>query len=197
MSRNSQTLVDQPPARSGWIHRVKHDGYRTLLVVERGKDRAYTRNGFDWTDRYPGIVQAAADLKCRSAILDGEVMVQDEHGTSDFDALMSAKGGPFARPRRFGTQNRLWLGGHKWPEKELRSLLENRLLRVWRVVVWSQRQSRRLPFSVAYGGLVMRTSCPCFGIPSYTLAALGAVGLFGTWFLLSALGMKVTLLPNP
>jgi DNA ligase D-like protein (predicted ligase) len=69
---------------------VKHDGYRTLLVVERCKARAYTRNGFDWSERYPGLVQAAADLKCRSAILDGEVIVQDEHGVSDFDALMSA-----------------------------------------------------------------------------------------------------------
>ena len=84
------TVVDQPPTRSGWIHEVKHDGYRTLLVVERGKARAYTRNGFDWTDRYPGIVQAAADLKCRSAILDGDAIVQDENGVSDFDALMSA-----------------------------------------------------------------------------------------------------------
>ena len=51
------TLVEQPPLRSGWIHEVKHDGYRTLLVVERRKARAYTRNGFDWSDRYPGIVQ--------------------------------------------------------------------------------------------------------------------------------------------
>ena len=46
--------------RGGWIHEVKHDGYRTLLVVERGKAHAYARNGFDWTDRYTGIVGAAA-----------------------------------------------------------------------------------------------------------------------------------------
>ena len=84
------TAVDHPPPRAGWIHEVKHDGYRTLLVIERRKARAYTRNGFDWTDRYPGITKAAAKLDCRSAIIDGEVIVQDERGGSDFEALKSA-----------------------------------------------------------------------------------------------------------
>jgi bifunctional non-homologous end joining protein LigD len=53
------TSIDQPPQGSNWIHEVKHDGYRTLLVIERGKARAYTRNGFDWTERYPCIVSEA------------------------------------------------------------------------------------------------------------------------------------------
>src|SRR6185503_5236231 len=82
--------VDHPPPRAGWIHEVKHGGYRTLLIIERRKARAYTRNGFDWTDRYPGIIKAATKLHCRSAIIDGEVIVQDERGISDFDALRSA-----------------------------------------------------------------------------------------------------------
>jgi bifunctional non-homologous end joining protein LigD len=72
------TSVDHPPPRAGWIHEVKHDGYRTLIIIEHGKARAYTRNGFDWTERYPGITKAAARLECRSAIIDGEVIVQDE-----------------------------------------------------------------------------------------------------------------------
>ncbi len=68
--------LTSPPEGAQWIHEVKHDGYRTLLAVQRGSVVAYTRNGFDWTDRYPRIVQAAAKLHCRSAILDGEVIVQ-------------------------------------------------------------------------------------------------------------------------
>ena len=52
--------------------------------------RAFTRNGFDWSDRYPGIIAAAGQLRCRTAILDGEVIVQDEQGRSDFEALKSA-----------------------------------------------------------------------------------------------------------
>ena len=49
-----------------------------------------TRNGHDWSDRYPSIVRAAANLRCQSAIIDGEAIVQDEHGVSDFEALSSA-----------------------------------------------------------------------------------------------------------
>jgi ATP-dependent DNA ligase len=59
-------------------------------LVDRGDARAFTRNGFDWSDRYPGIVSSAAKLKVRSAILDGEVIVQDARGVSDFEALKSA-----------------------------------------------------------------------------------------------------------
>ena len=84
------TSVDRPPPRAGWIHEVKHDGYRTLLIIERRKARGYTRNGFDWTEHYSGITKAAAKFDCRSAIIDGEVIVQNEHGGADFEALKSA-----------------------------------------------------------------------------------------------------------
>jgi bifunctional non-homologous end joining protein LigD len=84
------TPIDHPPTGSDWIHEVKHDGYRTLLVIERCKARAYTRNGFEWSERYPGIVSAAAKLGCRAAILHGEVIVKDDRGVSDFESLRSA-----------------------------------------------------------------------------------------------------------
>ena len=84
------SLTNQPPEGDGWIHEVKHDGYRTILLIEHGKARAFTRNGFDWSYRYPGIIAAAAGVHCRTAILDGEVIVQDERGVSDFDSLRFA-----------------------------------------------------------------------------------------------------------
>jgi ATP-dependent DNA ligase len=56
------SLTDQPPEGSSWIHEVKHDGYRTLLLVERGAARAHTRNGHNWSDRYPGIIAVARKL---------------------------------------------------------------------------------------------------------------------------------------
>jgi DNA ligase D-like protein (predicted ligase) len=71
---------------------VKHDGFRTMLVIDRQRVQAFTRNGFDWTDRYRGIVAAAGALPCRTAILDGEVIVQDKRGASDFEALQAALG---------------------------------------------------------------------------------------------------------
>ena len=59
-------------------------------MIEGGTARVYTRNGYDWSDRYPGIVRAASNLRCRSAIIDGEAIVQDGNGASDFDALPAA-----------------------------------------------------------------------------------------------------------
>lgn len=84
------TLLDAPPEGAAWLHEVKHDGFRTIIIIERGQVPAYTRNGFDWTDRYKHIAGAVAALPCRAAILDGEVVVQDKHGASDFEALQAA-----------------------------------------------------------------------------------------------------------
>jgi bifunctional non-homologous end joining protein LigD len=82
--------VDQPPEGKHWIHEIKHDGYRSEVVIERGQARVFSRNGYDWSDRYPGIVRASASLRCQSAILDGEAIVQNGDGASDFEALQSA-----------------------------------------------------------------------------------------------------------
>jgi bifunctional non-homologous end joining protein LigD len=82
--------VDQPPEGKHWIHEIKHDGYRSQVVIERGQVRVFSRNGHDWSDRYPGIFRAASRLHCKPAIIDGEAVVQDENGVSNFEALGSA-----------------------------------------------------------------------------------------------------------
>src|SRR6478609_1292757 len=82
--------VEKPPEGKHWIHEIKHDGYRSQVVIERGQVRVFSRNGHDWSDRYPSIVRAAASLRCKSAIIDGEAIVQDGDGASDFEALSSA-----------------------------------------------------------------------------------------------------------
>nr|WP_246352614.1 RNA ligase family protein [Sphingomonas xinjiangensis] len=84
------TLVDAPPEGDGWIHEVKYDGYRTQLVIDGGEVRAYTRNGHDRTKDYRLIVEAASGLSCRRAIIDGEIVLQDQHGRCDFTGLRSA-----------------------------------------------------------------------------------------------------------
>ncbi len=84
------TLVSEPPTGDGWLHEIKHDGYRTLIVIDDGRVCAYTRNGHDWSDRYSRVVACAAQLQCWSAIIDGEMIVQDERGLSDFLALRHA-----------------------------------------------------------------------------------------------------------
>jgi DNA ligase D-like protein (predicted ligase) len=84
------TLVAEPPTGDGWIHEIKHDGFRTLIIIDQGKVRAYSRHGRDWTGPYRRVVEVCAKLRCGAAILDGEIIVQDETGRSDFEALRSA-----------------------------------------------------------------------------------------------------------
>jgi bifunctional non-homologous end joining protein LigD len=83
-------LSAEPPTGSGWIHEIKHDGFRTLISVS-GKDRrAFTRSGLDWSDKYHRVIDACRKLRCRSALIDGEIIVQDAKGVSDFGALRQA-----------------------------------------------------------------------------------------------------------
>jgi bifunctional non-homologous end joining protein LigD len=82
--------VLEPPSGEGWIHEIKYDGYRTLIVIDRGQVRAFTRNGNDWTRAYRRVVDACGKLACETALIDGEMVVQDEHGITDFYALRSA-----------------------------------------------------------------------------------------------------------
>ena len=84
------TAVSEPPEGDDWIHEVKFDGYRTQLVIDKGKVTAFSRRGLDWSDRYPGVIAAAKDLPVKSAILDGETVIMDKDGVSDFSALIKA-----------------------------------------------------------------------------------------------------------
>lgn len=83
------SLTRHPPEGGEWIHEIKHDGYRTQVIIEGDDARAFTRNGHDWSEKYEPIVGAALGLPCRSAIIDGEVVVLDEQGRSDFRAMRS------------------------------------------------------------------------------------------------------------
>jgi ATP-dependent DNA ligase len=61
----------RPPSGPGWIHEIKHDGYRLLVRREGSRVRLFTRGGYDWTDRFPAIVEAASTIKARSFLIDG------------------------------------------------------------------------------------------------------------------------------
>lgn len=87
------TLAHEVPQGEAWIHEIKYDGFRTQLVIDESGVRAFTRNGFNWSDRYPNVLAAAGELDCTRAILDGEMIVQDEQGRSDFAAFQQALAG--------------------------------------------------------------------------------------------------------
>ncbi|HSK46942.1 MAG TPA: DNA ligase D [Coriobacteriia bacterium] len=87
-------LVKDVPEGERWIHEIKFDGYRIVALMNEGKVRLVSRNGKDWTDRFPAIVSAIAALPAKQAVLDGEVVVVRPDGTNDFQALQN-----FARRR--------------------------------------------------------------------------------------------------
>ena len=77
----------QPPAGPGWIHEIKHDGFRILAHRDGDRVRLITRNGFDFADRFTLIVEAIAALPVRSCVLDGEAIAVDADGLSVFDLI--------------------------------------------------------------------------------------------------------------
>ena len=77
----------EPPAEAGWIHEIKHDGFRIIARRDANAVRLFTRNGYDFTARFPKIVDAVASLPVRSCVIDGEAIVVDETGLSVFEAL--------------------------------------------------------------------------------------------------------------
>jgi bifunctional non-homologous end joining protein LigD len=81
------TRAVTPPAGLGWVHEIKHDGYR--LQVRRVGDsvRLFTRRGYDWSGRYPAIAVTATLLRAKSFTLDGEAVVCGPDGVAIFDAL--------------------------------------------------------------------------------------------------------------
>ena len=84
------TLVSAPPAGQGWLHEPKLDGYRLLCRIDGGTSSCITRRGNDWTDRFPGIAKAASELPCVQALLDGEAVMFDAPGITDFQRLQNA-----------------------------------------------------------------------------------------------------------
>ena len=84
------TLADEPPDGEQWIHELKFDGYRLQTVIDQGSTRFLTRNGKDWTRRFPKLRQAMSALPTTSAILDGELVVMEADGSTSFRKLQES-----------------------------------------------------------------------------------------------------------
>ena len=87
------TPVKVAPQGDDWLHEIKLDGYRLIMHLGQGKVRLLTRNGHDWTEKFESVARAAARLPLETAVLDGEVVVLNAEGISDFHALQNALGG--------------------------------------------------------------------------------------------------------
>jgi bifunctional non-homologous end joining protein LigD len=79
------------PHTPDWLHEVKYDGYRLIVQRDGQRVRLFTRNGHDWTARYPLIVEAALKNRAGSIVIDGEAVLLAVDGISDFNGLHSHK----------------------------------------------------------------------------------------------------------
>jgi bifunctional non-homologous end joining protein LigD len=92
------TLSATAPDGDDWLHEVKWDGYRLLATRDGDRVRIASRNGNDWTGRYPHIEAALLALPVQAFQLDGELVVLDAHGHSDFAGLQRSLEGSSAAP---------------------------------------------------------------------------------------------------
>ena len=81
------TPAKAPPSGPGWIHEIKHDGFRIMARRDDADVWLITRHGNDFTARFPVIASAVAALPARSCVVDGEAIVCDENGLAIFDLI--------------------------------------------------------------------------------------------------------------
>ena len=124
------TLTATPPEGDLWVHEIKFDGYRMQARLLDGKVQLLTRRGLDWTARFAHVAKALARLKVKSAILDGEIVVEDDHGRSSFVDLVNALKAGESAGMRLMAFDLLYLEGHDVREAKLlerKALLETLL----------------------------------------------------------------------
>jgi bifunctional non-homologous end joining protein LigD len=83
------TSIDKVPSGDRWIHEIKFDGYRVQVHLHGEAIKIFTRRGHDWTSRFKKIAADAWQINAGSAIMDGEVVVPAEDGTTDFSVLQN------------------------------------------------------------------------------------------------------------
>ncbi|WP_148863523.1 DNA ligase D [Marinobacter fonticola] len=86
-------LKPRPPKGDQWLHELKFDGYRLMARLDLGDVALLTRNGKDWTHRFPELVDALGRLPVDEAIIDGEIVIFDQDGTTSFRKLQDRVGG--------------------------------------------------------------------------------------------------------
>jgi bifunctional non-homologous end joining protein LigD len=82
-------VTDKPPSGPKWVHEIKYDGYRTQARIDGRKVQLLTRKALDWTARFPNIDAALKKLGLSSALIDGEIVVEDSAGLPNFTLLQA------------------------------------------------------------------------------------------------------------
>ncbi|WP_419899551.1 DNA ligase D [Roseomonas sp. USHLN139] len=144
---------DRAPAGEAWLHELKLDGYRLQAHLRDGTAILFTRNGLNWTGRFPETAAALGRLP--DAVLDGELVAMDAEGTPDFAALVGAMEQGRTGSLRFFAFDLLAEGDKDWrgaPLTERKARLQQLLKRAPETVVYVEH------FAAA-GTAVLRSAC--------------------------------------
>ena len=116
------TLVREPPSGAEWLHELKFDGYRMICHLSGGKARFWSRNGKDWTEKFPNLAAALKSFPAATAILDGEVVIVDKAGRSSFQKLQQSmgRGGEKVPAFVFEVFDLIYLDGYSFTQTPLR-----------------------------------------------------------------------------
>ncbi len=111
-------LSDKAFSNADWLFEVKYDGYRALANISEGQVDLYSRNHNSFAEAYPSIAEELAKLK-HTAILDGEIVAEDEEGRSVFGLLQNAGNTPVQL--KYYVFDLLHLNGYDMMEVPLRN----------------------------------------------------------------------------
>lgn len=127
----AKLVSEAPTDDEAWLYEVKYDGYRIVAFVEGNEVRLLTRNGNDYTDRFPTVASSLLDVAAGQAmVLDGELVVTDADGRSDFQALQGFLKHPEGKRPLYMVFDLLALDGEDLrtrPLRERKRLLEELL----------------------------------------------------------------------
>jgi bifunctional non-homologous end joining protein LigD len=170
------TLAKTPPSGPDWWHDIKHDGFRIMARLDSCGPRLITRNGNDFSDRFPIINLAVGALSARSCLIDGETIMADENGLADFNLLRRRHIHAAAVLCAFDL---LELDGH-----DLRRLpLEQRKRELVKLVRWARSPIAFNQHYDADGMVVFEKACAlgCEGIVSKRRGSKYESGRSKTW----------------
>jgi bifunctional non-homologous end joining protein LigD len=121
------TLTDTPPAGDAWAYELKYDGFRAVCAIVDGSIAMWSRNELDLAPRFPAVAAALSKVKGPEMVIDGEIVVLDEHGAPRFQLLQQGD-----RREILIVFDILWLDGQDLRKRtydERRAILEKTLKR--------------------------------------------------------------------
>jgi bifunctional non-homologous end joining protein LigD len=82
------TLVDKPFDEEGWEYEIKWDGYRAIALMNKKKIELISRNNRPFNEKFYPVFRAIRKWGL-PAVVDGEIVVVNEKGLSDFSSLQN------------------------------------------------------------------------------------------------------------